>query len=139
MPSDPSAGSLPVHDLDPSPDDRPVVALCKLILGQALDVGATRIRLASTSPTPLPLLDTSIEFFVADSWKPVMGLPILAYAPLIDRLKMMANLDNTKQPSQPGAMVVRFKGRAASAHVAVTLVATGREDATVDFANGAGV
>jgi type II secretory ATPase GspE/PulE/Tfp pilus assembly ATPase PilB-like protein len=63
-----------------------------------------------------------------------MSLPLFAYGPLVNRLKVMANLDIAKHPSQKGAMILQLSGQQTTARVTVTVLEAGLEEAMIELA-----
>lgn len=85
----------------------PVVRLCHLILAEGIISGASAIRLQAIDGDR-----GGVEYESAGSWRMVMQIPIQALGPAINRLKVMASLDISRQPSQVGEVHVRLRGAA---------------------------
>ena len=83
----------------------PTVKLCHLMLAEGIEHGATSIRVR-------PCDDNScgVDYEIGGAWRQVMKIPLPAFGPLVNRLKVMAALDISRQPSQRGEVHVRYKG-----------------------------
>ena len=130
-----SSSGASVYDLAPSPGDRPLPRLCKLILGEAMTSGASGVRLRPEAATPTPLLPTIIEFRISGEWTKVMGIPLMVTTPLIDYLRQVASVNPEGPSPQAGAMRIRWQGRDASARVTIESVESGLPDVTIELAD----
>jgi type II secretory ATPase GspE/PulE/Tfp pilus assembly ATPase PilB-like protein len=83
----------------------PVVRLCNLILTEGILTEANAIRLQRIDADK-----GGVEYESAGAWRMVMQMPIQAFGLAINRLKVMACLDISHQPSQVGEVHVRLKG-----------------------------
>ncbi len=94
------------YDLDaPQGSQRPVVRLCDVALTEGILNGADAIRFQVVDKDR-----GGVEYEIGGAWRQVMQVPLPAFAPLINRLKLMAALDIARRPSQDGELHVRFKG-----------------------------
>jgi len=95
-----------VFDLDAGQEaPHATVQLCHLILAEGLRNEAGTIRLQAIDADK-----GGVEYEVAGTWRMVMQIPIQAFGPVINRLKVMAALDISRQPSQAGEVHVRLEG-----------------------------
>lgn len=117
---------LKVHDLDPMlaepSSNRPVVRLCALILSEALLGGWDEIRVCAAGPE-----GAAVQYRRAGEWVDVMRVPAPVQAPIINRLKVMANLDVAKRPVQAGSLRVRLQGQVLELSIAVSGSRAGEE------------
>ena len=114
-----------VFDLDQR-GERPMVALCNLILSEGLAAKATAISLVSVNEGCI------VRFHVGEQCRAVMKIPSLAGPALINRLRVMANLDRTKGHNrQEGTVHARFHSDAVVFKVEVQPKPDGMEDAIV--------
>ena len=82
----------------------PVAKLCNLILAEGLEHGARAIRLRPADAWG------EVDYETAGEWRTVIKVPLPAYGPLVNRLKIMAALDISRIPIQQGEVHVRLKG-----------------------------
>lgn len=137
MPSDDPLLPTPpfdrVHDVDAEQPGRPVVRLLNLIVSECVLSGSERIRLG---PEPddkgMP-----IRFGRGDDWRHVMTVPLPAHAQLVNRVKVMANLDITRHVTQRGELHIRLREVERVFHVLVTPGAAGVEEVLLTLADSA--
>src|SRR5579864_1803434 len=79
---------------------QPVVKLCDLVISGALVTGASAIQLLQ-KPEGL-----YVRYQIKGDWRDQMTLPLAAGRPLINRVRVMANLDRTSVP-RPHAGEIR--------------------------------
>ncbi len=93
-----------LYDLSILPDAtaQPIITLTDLILEEALSASAARLHVA-----PLAQDIGSVRFFVQDDWNEVLKFP--GCSRVVNRLKIMANLDITKKGRQEGTVHLRMK------------------------------
>lgn len=98
---------LKVHDLDFDSAEhlRPVVQLCNLMISEGLLAGGDALRILAPYEGR-----STIQLHRAGAWVDIMALPSAAQLPLINRLKVMANLDIARHPVQEGTLKVRLRG-----------------------------
>ncbi|HEY2825803.1 MAG TPA: hypothetical protein VGI83_09680 [Gemmatimonadales bacterium] len=119
-----------LHDLNQTDDPvaaRPPVRLCNLILLECLRLGAEEFRMVAGDEQV-----ANVETRIGDEWKPTMSLPIMLYPILVNRLKVMANLEAGKVPFQEGEMRVRDRTREFTLSIAVEVKGS-FEDVRVRF------
>jgi len=118
-----SSGFDRAFDLDER-GGRPVVTLCNLIIAEALAANASAVNLISTGE------GCTVRYNVGDQWHDVMKIPTLAARPLINRIRVMANLDRTKgHTRQEGVLHARSHGTTIVFKVEVEPKPNGLEDA----------
>ena len=118
---------LRVHglELETSSSNRPVVRLCALMLSEALLGTWEEVRVRA------PGRDTAtIQYGRAGEWLDVMRVPPAIQAPLVNRLKVMANLDVAKRPVQEGPLKVQLRDQVFELEIVVR-VAGDAEEASV--------
>jgi type IV pilus assembly protein PilB len=113
-----------VHDVDAELPGRPVVRLMNLITSECVLSGFERIRMG---PDP-DSKGIPIRFGHGNEWRDVMILPRAAHAPLVNRVKVMANLDITRHVTQRGELRVQLRGVEHVLEVVVTPVDAGVEE-----------
>ena len=121
---------LKVHDLtvdDAATAQRPVPRLCNLMISEALLANSDRLRVCAATAEGAP-----VQFQRAGHWAEVMRLPAGVQGPVINRLKVMANLDVAKHPVQEGMLKVRFQDEELSVGITVRLQEDS-EEATLDL------
>ncbi len=132
-----------VFDLDEEPSQGPVVRLAHLIIQQFFLAGGQQFSISGTSApeamATLPGMDPptqrcAVQYLIKDEWKQVMVLPIQAAGPLVNRLKVMSNLDIARHPHQEGELCVRHAGSEYTLSITVTLGPSGTEDVVVRHA-----
>ena len=125
MPSERDKPSSTLHrvlDLDER-DEAPVTRLCNLILSEALAHNSSAISLLSTGE------GCSVRYQVGDEWHDVFKIPTVAGVPVINRIRVLANLDRTKgHTRQAGLLHARFHGNAILFKVEVEPRPDGMED-----------
>jgi type II secretory ATPase GspE/PulE/Tfp pilus assembly ATPase PilB-like protein len=110
---------LKVHDLtvdDAAAAQRPVPRLCDLMISEALLTNSDRLRVCAATAQGAP-----VQFQRDGHWVDVMRFPAGVQVPVINRLKVMANLDVAKHPVQEGMLKVRFQGEELSVGITVRL------------------
>ena len=121
-----------VHDLDeaahPASTVSPIVTLCNLILRESLASSVAELRIGAPNPDLAP-----IEVLLQGAWKPMMKIPGKALPQLVNRLKVMANLDIARHPTQEGVVRLFTAGREFTVAVAITLKPDGLEEAHLRF------
>lgn len=121
---------LKVHDLavdDGAAPQRPVTRLCNLMISEALLTKSNGLRVCAAMGD-----GAAVQFHRDGTWVDVMRLPPQVQVPVINRLKVMANLDIAKHPVQEGTLKVRLQGQVLSLGIAVRLHGD-FEEATVDL------
>jgi type II secretory ATPase GspE/PulE/Tfp pilus assembly ATPase PilB-like protein len=116
---------LKVHDLSvgsASEMGPPVTRLCNLIISEALLTGSDGVRVGAPTTE-----GAQVQFHRAGAWVDVMRVPAPIQAPIVNRLKVMANLDVAKHPTQEGSLKVRLQGEVLSLGIMVTLRGTAEE------------
>ena len=94
------------YDLDASPGgERPVVRLCNLAIAEGLANGARAIRFQVIDD-----VTGGVDYEIDGAWRQVMKVPIAALGPLVNRVKVMAAMDISRQAAQDGELHVRSKG-----------------------------
>lgn len=113
-------GEVTVHDIGPtSPDGQaPVVRLVNLMLAECITSSATSLKLDTAG---------DVTFEITGEWKPVMKLPPGAQATAVNRLKIMAQLDISRRPSQQGSMMLKLGERSFLARIGITNTPEGEE------------
>lgn len=100
-----------VYDLggDPAsaagPNQRPVPRLCSLVLTEGFANQAREIRLDESEAAA-----GGVEFLIGEEWRQVMKVPVQAHRHMVNRFKVMANLDIGRVPEQLGQIHVRLNG-----------------------------
>lgn len=109
---------LKVHDLDPVAAEAqgPATRLCHLMLSESLLTGCDELRVLAPEEGR-----AKVQMHRAGTWVEVMALPAQAQVPVINRLKVMANLDIARHPVQEGTLKVRLQGEARSLAITVRL------------------
>jgi len=117
----------PVEYPLPGPTDVPPVSrLCDAILMEALKRGATRVQLQ----------EAEVALEIDGSLTPVMRVPLKVLPALIRRLKVMADLDIARHPSQSGYMSLRYDDRLVRARLTVEAVVPDAHRAMIEFEAG---
>lgn len=111
---------LTVHDLDDAAGadstSPPVVRLCSCMIAEGLRAGGDQLRVLA------PTADgATIQLRRADTWIDIMRVPAAVQGPLVNRLKVMANLDIDRQPTQQGVLKVRAEGAVLTLRIEVRL------------------
>ena len=133
-----SAASLfwRVYDLDGHDErptsERPLVRLCALILLECLASGAQDLQLAIIDGTGIA------KVCQQGSWKDMMTYPTQMHDGIVNRLKVMANLDVAKRPVQSGELRVRGHDRQVRIGIEVRKQPSGAEEASLHFPAVAG-
>lgn len=109
---------LKVYDLDPvaAAAQRPVAHLCHLMLSESLRTGCDGLRVLAPEEQR-----ARVQMHRDGTWVDVMALPAQAQVPVINRLKVMANLDIARRPVQEGTLKVRLRGEERSLAITVRL------------------
>ena len=121
---------LKVHDLavdDGAAAQPPVTRLCNLMLSEALLTKSSGLRVCAVTGE-----GAAVQFHRDGTWLEAMRLPPQVQVAVINRLKVMANLDIAKHPVQEGALKVRVQGQVLSLGITVRLHGDS-EEATVDL------
>ncbi len=115
-------GSRRQYDLNISADEaRPVPRMVNLIISEALITGAQQVHVHTGELT--------IRFLRADEWTEHMSVPAPVLAPLINRLRVMANLDRIEHnEKQEGTIEVQSRGLSAVLRMVVQFTETGEEE-----------
>jgi type II secretory ATPase GspE/PulE/Tfp pilus assembly ATPase PilB-like protein len=117
---------LKVHDLDQAAAadtaSPPIVRLCNSMLAESLRAGGDQLRVL-----PPTAEGASIQLLRGDAWIDIMRVPAAVQVPLINRLKVMANLDIARQPLQQGVLKVLTQGEELTLGVEVRLRGDGEE------------
>lgn len=104
----------------------PTVKLCDLILVEFLKDDWERAELVHGDAEGF-----LVRFGRGDEWRDVMKIPTAAQAPMVRRLKVIANLDISNKPSQQGRMRITVNGTAHHVELAVRTTEAGIEEATL--------
>jgi len=111
---------LKVHDLDDAAGagnaQRPVVRLCNLMIQESLQAAGDQLRVLAPTAE-----GATVQLLRADAWIDIMRVPAAVHVPLINRLKVMANLDIARQPLQQGVLKVRMHGEELTLGIEVRL------------------
>jgi len=111
---------LKVHDLDEAAAagvaQPAVVRLCNLMIEESLRAGGDELRVLAPAAG-----GATIQLLRAGAWVDIMRVPAAAQVPLINRLKVMANLDIAKQALQQGTLKVRTQGEVLTLAIEVRL------------------
>jgi type II secretory ATPase GspE/PulE/Tfp pilus assembly ATPase PilB-like protein len=117
---------LKVHDLDEAAaagiTSPAVVRLCDLMLQESLQAGGDQLRVQAPTGG-----GATIQLHRAGTWVDIMRVPAAAQVPLINRLKVMANLDIARQPLQQGVLKVRIQGEVLTLAIEVKLCGDAEE------------
>lgn len=113
------------HDLDvPATGASPTTRLANLIVSEAIQQNATQVHLHSDG--------TSVLYCINGEWKLVMRIPSAAFRPLVNRLRVMGNLDRTRGHTRQEADVnVVGRGSQRSVRVAVQYTDDDNEEAFI--------
>ena len=97
-----------VFDLDDTSEaaTRPVPRLCNLILTECMLGGYPEIRVLAPEGG-----GAQVRYGSGEQWKDVMKVPDGVHGPVVNRFKVMANLDVARRPSQEGVLLVRRGGK----------------------------
>jgi type II secretory ATPase GspE/PulE/Tfp pilus assembly ATPase PilB-like protein len=101
---------------------RPVVRLVNLIIEEGLRSKAEQISLKGESE------GVGVHYLITGEWRRVMVIPAAAGGPMANRLKVMANLDISRRPTQHGVIHVRLDGRDSQFDIETTISSSGAED-----------
>ena len=112
------------HQLDLSisaEDTRPVPLMVNLIISEALHVGSQQVHLHTG--------ERSVSFLHADEWTEYMKVPAAMFAPVINRLRVLANLDRIEHNNrQEGTIEVKSDGVSIVIGMVVQFTAAGDEE-----------
>jgi type II secretory ATPase GspE/PulE/Tfp pilus assembly ATPase PilB-like protein len=111
---------LKVHDLDEAAAagiaSPPVVRLCDLMIHESLQADGDQLRVLAPTGG-----GATIQLHRDGAWTDIMRVPAAVQVPLINRLKVMANLDIGRQPLQQGVVKVRIEGEVLTLGIEVKL------------------
>ncbi len=106
--------------------ESPVAKLSSLILVEALGGKASAIRLLASTDSCL------VEYHVDGEWRRVMKIPGVAGLPLVNRLKLMADLEpTTKRRPHQGEIHAIVDGKSVIFTVEVQAESDGAQKVTV--------
>jgi len=114
------------HDERPT-SDRPLVRLCSLILLECIASRVSDLQLSLVENKGVATVQ------LQGSWKEMMNYPAPMHGAMVNRFKVMANLDLAKQPTQEGELRVRGHGREVRIRITVRKEPTGAEEALLHF------
>jgi len=117
-----------VHDLAAESPGPPVIRLANLILEEFLRAGAEQLSLTQGEGDYSP-----VRFLIEGQWRDVMKIPVPAAAPLMNRYKVMANLDIARRPAQRGQLHVRLAGTEYVLRITSTIPSPACEELVVAF------
>jgi len=100
----------------------PVITLTHLILEEAIHAGVERIHMSTVG---------SVQWSVRAEWHEVMKVPLFASTRVINRIKIMANLQLSKR-AQHGTVHVRLNERVFHWPVRTSPGADGNEEVILD-------
>ena len=123
-------GQVEVYDLAQRRDAAPVVNLCGAILREATSQHATRVRVSSAG---------EVSYEIEGAWRAVMVIPPKVLGAILNRLKVMADLDIAKHSLQSGVLALRTQERTFNARIAVSMTPAVGEEALIDFSASAAV
>jgi type IV pilus assembly protein PilB len=124
---------LKVHDL--SLDEAagaPVTRLCNLMITEGFLTNVDGLRVCAATAE-----GARVQYHRDRAWTEVMRLPAQVQVAVINRLKVMANLDVAKRSLQEGMLKVRLRGQVLVVGIAVRLHGDS-EEATLDLPPRAG-
>jgi type II secretory ATPase GspE/PulE/Tfp pilus assembly ATPase PilB-like protein len=114
------------YDLKDADLDSPIVKLTNLILAEGLSSQASAIRIAALA-TGCP-----VHFLIDGQWRQVMQIPSAAGRPVMNRLRVMANLDPTTTPRpHSGEIHVAMEGRTILLNAQVHATSDGSQELTI--------
>jgi type II secretory ATPase GspE/PulE/Tfp pilus assembly ATPase PilB-like protein len=117
---------LKVHDLDDAvaagSAQGPVARLCNLMISEGLYANGDELRVCAPTTE-----SAQVQLHREGTWVDIMRVPAQAQSPVVNRLKVMANLDIAKRPLQEGTLKVRLQGQVLSLAITVRLRGTAEE------------
>lgn len=118
-----------VFDIDVGASEAgPVIKLCNLMLSECLLTGFTEVRLAAPEGE-----GAAVQYGRGNEWKDVMKLPAGGQSAVVNRFKVMANLDIAKRPEQEGTFTIRTQGRELVVAITVKVAKGGAEEVLLRF------
>lgn len=122
-------GAITLRLTRPRLPREPGAALCELVLRKCVAIGAQELHFAAGV----------VRVRRHAAWADMMRLPLAFHAPLVDRLRAMANLDLGGQPPQEGELHIPVPGREVMGILALQRMANGTEEARVRFPTASAV
>ena len=102
-------------------EGKPVPRLVNLIIREALGSGTSQVHMTTGA--------LAVRFFRMGAWIEVMRLPAQVFAPVINRIRVMAGLDRTKgKTRQEGTVEVIAEGAPVPIKVVVQFTEAGDEE-----------
>jgi len=114
-----------VFDATGDEETAPVARLASLVLSELIRSNHKRMSVRFVGDR------ISIQFGTDDQSQDVMKLPAITHGPFVNRLKVMANLDIAKRPSQNGTLYICVDGAEYALAIRTEVNADGSEDAAL--------